>query len=459
MDPSQRRLVEKHLDELLRSPAFRGTEKQAQALRLMVESALEGTVPSAAELASTLHKGRVDDETVKAVRACCREIRRKLPGYYEQGAQGPVRFRLPERGYQLAFEFPAGRRRWWGRVAAAAVVVLGGLAVLVYVTGWSPTRLAVPVRCHATEDVLFAIDDRDRELWSKSVSRPMKIDDEEGRCVVMDVTGDGRPEVLANYVPEERTKAGAKLMCFNAQGDELSRYRYGRVLHAGGERLSTGFRGKKVEPVEVGGRHLVMAAATQTQEYATEVSLIDPETGTAVERYYHPGYIFYWTFADFDGDGADEVALGGINNPGLGDGYPAVAILDLPFSAGGEEVDFFGNPGPKPLRYLLFSRTDVSKAEPNAERVSELWYDNGKLMVYMRAPRQVVYTLELSGGNDVRVIDVVATKEFTERHEELYRRERLDHPFTREELMEYRVLDFDHVPDGNSPEVRKMFGD
>src|ERR1017187_7284233 len=104
------------------------------------------------------------------------------------------------------------------QVQQAAIVWLGGLLPMFRVPhGWTleGSRLKV-------------VDARDRFCWDRQFPPLNRIYDDwaQDKVVVADIDGDGRTEVLVNYLPEPAATGGS-LMCFEQNGKLRWQVRYG----------------------------------------------------------------------------------------------------------------------------------------------------------------------------------------------------------------------------------------
>jgi len=196
----------------------------------------------------------------------------------------------------------------------------------------------------------------------------------------------------------------------------------------------------------------LFTVAVQRGRFPSQVLLIEHDQGTIVDEYYHPGYLRKCLFKDFDEDGKNEVLLAGINNPGAGIGHAVAVMLDLPFSTS-VHTDFFGNPGPREIAYLVFPRTRVGTLYRFKPGVPLIGLD--KQHIYLETGQGQIGNLHYTLDRQLRLVDFRASDTFqtTNREAELAGVEGIDLP-PYEELV--RILKTEGAPNGNSPEIEEL---
>jgi TolB-like protein/Flp pilus assembly protein TadD len=111
LNPAQVTLVRRHLDDILASPAFAGTKRTQDFLRLVVTHALQGETDSLRErMIGAEMFGRpvgYDTGSDSVVRVRAVEARKKLAQFYGERGEGhlPVRIELPSGSYVPRFHF------------------------------------------------------------------------------------------------------------------------------------------------------------------------------------------------------------------------------------------------------------------------------------------------------------------------------------------------------------------
>jgi hypothetical protein len=145
---AERRLVEIHLQDLLKSPAFAGSRRSRDFLRYVVDEALSGRGPAIKErniAVDIFAKGPdFDSQSESIVRVNAAEVRRRLAQAYALNPYTSVRIDLPVGGYLPIFHVasdtaPAekadgaahGRSRK-PLLAAAVLVIIAASALVFY---------------------------------------------------------------------------------------------------------------------------------------------------------------------------------------------------------------------------------------------------------------------------------------------------------------------------------------
>lgn len=280
-----------------------------------------------------------------------------------------------------------------------------------------------------------------------------------------DVDQDGRGEAIYFNCPERLGTRTCRIECLNEDRTLLWQFAFGKKLtFKEGRRIPIDrmYVAKWMWWVRTPESVFVLAMARHHRWFPTQVVLLEPSSGRLVSQYWHPGYIYSVAFFDTDGDGENELLLGGTNNPFEGFGHPSLAILDLPF---GQSRDVPGNPfgraNAKELRYFLFPFLDVFRSRRDGGgKVAELVVKGPNLLeaqVGRGYERWLYYQLDAK----LKVIDAHPSDPLTIDHNRAFREGLLDHPYDERERVGWmsRVLEFPTAPNANSDEVRRRFAE
>jgi hypothetical protein len=207
-------------------------------------------------------------------------------------------------------------KRTWVVVAGAMVAILGALGAYRAQTGGNPSALRTEGRA------ISVVDERGRTLWTYvfplSPSPPAAPGDLfSTRPVFTDLDGDGDNELLFPYSSAERIQDPHVLYCFDARGKVRWTHRLGRELKT---RSSARIYPAHYQitwaitlsrPGQGGGRIVLGGNCGGTSLFGVE--LLAPD-GRVTGNYYHPGWLWAAAASDLDGDGSDELLLGGVND-------------------------------------------------------------------------------------------------------------------------------------------------
>ncbi|MGD0871198.1 MAG: hypothetical protein ABSB88_16715 [Bryobacteraceae bacterium] len=357
---------------------------------------------------------------------------------------------------------PPVHRRIWLRVTAGALAAAVVAAVVLWQTGIWPAR--VPHTWRFAGGRLVIEDAQHRLCWEKHLPPfdPSFELDTQDKVLIADIDGDGRPEVVVNYVPADVAEKGGSVMCFDYRGSLRWQYRYGVSKTFGNRTFAPTYRGNLLRAVRVHGAPRLLTVANHFIWYPSQVALLDPRTGRLLEEYWHPGAIYECILHDLDHDGQDEVLLGAINNPGEGLGHAALAVLKLPFSAAPRHAVPAGDPFPPAtgggeLAYRLFPLPDTSRAAGMLPRMAKLAVDpHDRILVETTAPESsaIVYYLDFN----LNVVEFRLSDNFAAVHERYYRQHLVDHHLSASETaLLGKVVAFPAAPDGNSPELSRFW--
>jgi hypothetical protein len=231
-----------------------------------------------------------------------------------------------------------GIRLWpW----ALAVVLLAAAG---FTTAYFLTAPGAPARFETAGPLLTAFDANGRKVWSYSLPAatvPLNMADanhsHRHRGLFTDLDGDGKPELLFTYLPNIEPRPGGTMLCFGSTGKLLWSYRPGRVVkRVTGDEYSTywdlAFTAALRKPRADGGR--IIVASHHVYSWPAKVAVLDA-AGKTVAEHWHPGWLFTGLLHDLDGDGQEEILLGGINNSYQSYRVePALLVLDAGFSTG-----------------------------------------------------------------------------------------------------------------------------
>jgi hypothetical protein len=195
---------------------------------------------------------------------------------------------------------------------------------------------------------LVAFDRHDRRVWSfplpvapprfEGTANPNPYDRIQA---LADIDGDGRVEFLYTYLvhagSNKQVENANHVLCIGQDGRLRWSYAPGReVATVAGESLPAEWLPAYVAvlktPRSDGGR--IVVAAIHRYSYPAQVAMLTPQ-GRLVAEYWHPGWLVSGKLLDLDGDGNEEILLGGVNNSYLQQRAEAcLLVLDRGFQTG-----------------------------------------------------------------------------------------------------------------------------
>ena len=274
--------------------------------------------------------------------------------------------------------------------------------------------------------------------------------------LVIDVDEDGDREVLFNFHSLRSKEESGRLICFESDGSVLWEFEYGRRLTVGDRFFEPVFGLAFVHHLVTEAGSLLLTVSRHATWFPARITLIDPATGSLLEEYLHPGFIYTIAFFDYDGDGADEIVLGGVNNPGAGIGYPSLALLDIPFGDRPTPPDteprgYFGSANAKELAYYLLPQPDSYRARDIGAAVTSIAVQSpGRLQIAVGTPPNDLLYYYLDEKFDI--LDLKPANIFVSNHNLLAHEGLLDHSFGTRDLERLRrIVRFPTAPDANHP--------
>lgn len=350
-------------------------------------------------------------------------------------------------------------RRWLLAAFAAGCVATLVVVLLSFEGAGEPENWSL-----SADGTLTVRDARGAVLWQKQFPGQHREADPASPppVLVTDIDGDGRREVLLQRFQPGLSRPCSSLLCFEHEGRLRWEFRYDARKTFGGRTFEPEFRPQLVVPARLQGRPFLVTVANHRIWYPAQVALLDASSGRLVEEYWHPGLIRHGLLHDLDRDGQEEFLFAGINNPGEGLGHAALGVLKLPFSkaprrAALSDGRFPPLTGGGEFLYVLFPRPDVN-------RVAGFWpipYDlsmdhQGRIRLALPLPEAgaIVYYLD----DQLAVVECRFSDNFAALHERFYRQGLLDHRLSQRELAELqRVVPFPAAPDGNDPELERLW--
>lgn len=176
-----------------------------------------------------------------------------------------------------------------------------------------------------------------------------------------DIDGDGEIETLFVYMPLSMGSVGPTLYCFSETGDVKWEFEPGRnVKDVSGREYERPYFISNVHVVPVGNGFQILVSSNHHLYHPNQIAMLNGQ-GELVSEYWHSGHLLYVVHADLNGDGVEEIVLGGVNN---GFGQASVVIFEAGNVSGvstqpGRQIMGFG-PGTEKAA-LRLPKTCLSK--------------------------------------------------------------------------------------------------
>ena len=357
-------------------------------------------------------------------------------------------------------------KRRWILITASSAVLLAVLLVIFYFQSES----RAPDRCEIVDNQLMVLDNRNRVCWVRKFLDLMPDwYDAKYRSadhwLVLNSANAGRARVFFNFhsssIPGPRL---GKLICYDSKGEQLWEFKYGKNKTLQGRHYDGTYYGRLVRETLIGRKTYLLCVARHVDYTPTQVVLLDAETGQTVCEYFHPGGLGSCLFVDIDGDGRDEVLLGGINNPGDGMGHAILLAMKLPFQAAAnaqstlteEEQDLRAFTGGGEYRYVVFPKTDIASLTDAFPSVQIVARDSDRIHVKSWGGPGFYLGYDLDFSFNI-IGNPIISDMLRQEHRKLYMAGRLDHDLNENEKNSWRkILLLNAAPNGNSPLITKL---
>jgi hypothetical protein len=181
--------------------------------------------------------------------------------------------------------------------------------------------------------------------------------------VIRDIDGDGRNEVLFAVQKKDDAYGEGRLYCFDSAGKERWRFDAGSEMRFGGRIFSPDYRICGLAPHDFrgDGRQEIVVISYHYPHWPCQLVVLDCR-GRKTGEFWNSGYLNSLATQDIDGDGKEEMIVGGVNNEWGG----CVIVFDPDRISGcspqtGEFRSDTLPPGSEKY-YVRFPRSDVSLA-------------------------------------------------------------------------------------------------
>jgi hypothetical protein len=270
-------------------------------------------------------------------------------------------------------------------VTSLSFLALLAAALLVSYPRKGPTDLN-PSYARAKDEFLIAYNKAGQELWRRHFGFGYNYNERDANgpgtpplnhlLSTIDVDGDGKNEVITLCWGSLTGSMPKTIYCFDPEGNERWKYEIHRTIKFGTQLFSDDFHFSQmiVGDFDHDGAVEIVAVAHHSPDFPCVVVRLDARSGKLLSEYWHPGYLRALGNKDIDGDGIEEIFLGGVNNAyEMG----ALVVFD-PRSMSGHApatARYIAQGVPKGSEkyYILFPRNDLSQvAVEKVGAVSEI---------------------------------------------------------------------------------------
>ena len=325
-------------------------------------------------------------------------------------------------------------------VAAGAVLVAVALAVVAFHLAERPKG---PPASLAVRDQNLIVRNADgHELWRFQFPSLPEIGYYEHGMLeretwIGELGNSSKLSVLVAFYPADFARKTHRVYCFGESGQLLWEFVPGGTVTDGRGfvmappyyvREITVLKGKRPEDTRIA------VASINYAGQAGQIAFLDPP-GRVRGEYWHPGHLSYLAQADIDGDGRNQLLLGGANNAEHAATLVALDPLQVnglstPHRALDPQLLLIDMPEAHEKAVILFARGCVGKNAPYG-RIKDVWATKRSIVAAVAddfrevSPAVVTYEFDHKLG----LLAMTPMPEYAEAHREMERAHKLDHAY------------------------------
>ncbi len=266
----------------------------------------------------------------------------------------------------------------------------------------------------------------------------------EHRTWIGDLGDSGKISVLSLFLPADFTQKPHRLFCLNESGQLIWEFVPGRtVTDAHGFVMAPPYyvrqicvlKGRRPEDTRIA------VASVNYAGQAGQIAFLDSR-GRVRGEYWHPGHLSYLAQADIDGDGRDELLLGGANNA---EHTATLVVLDplqvnglsTPKSVFDPSLRLMNMPEAKEKAVVLFARGCVGRQSPYT-RISALWVTRGNIVanVVDNFDENNLAVITYEFDHRLNLVAMTPIPQYSQVHRQLEQAHQLDHPYDQKREMD-----------------------
>jgi len=268
------------------------------------------------EFYSEVQSIREERSKVTSQALTLRNVALKVPTYAEFGPLSQIPKTWPARAVLFVIRHPIVSTA--GFVAFFIAALLLGMQIKTA----KDSNLAY---ARAKDEFLIAYNKSGDELWRKHVGTGYDLEnlrtleytlEPDDYLATIDVDGDGKQEVIAQFGMRSEWPLYRAVVCYNADGSQRWRCEFHRTMTFGSESFSDAYapRFLMVGDFDRDGRVEIVVVAQHSLYYPTLIACLDASTGELKDEYWHSGYLIPPAHRDLNGDRIDELIFAGQNN-------------------------------------------------------------------------------------------------------------------------------------------------
>ena len=293
---------------------------------------------------------------------------------------------------------------------------------------------------------LVVVNDKGRELWRYDTRKENLVDESGYRehaqyrrrgntpsranlvflphIMIADIDHDQLDEVLFSIQTQDEFGEG-ELLCFDASGSELWRFRGGRKLVFGGDPYSGDYRiqGFMIDDLDSDENVEIIVIADHRYYFPTQLAVLDA-AGKIKGEFWNSGRLTDLQFVDLDRDGKKEILVSGMNNEYRS---PMFTVFDAGHIAGAspQNEDQYTCAAFKPgteMFYLLFPRTEVDRLESLLDCILRIDIFQDDRISLMTKISNINYELDFN----LKALGVRLSNSFKQAHQNAVREGRIN---------------------------------
>ncbi len=201
----------------------------------------------------------------------------------------------------------------------SAATALFFIIMMLFILIFRSPHTGQPANFELVNGQLRIFDENSRFLWSYDLKAQFKTVVYENErfqpVVIRDIDFDQKTDVLFGVYDDKNALVSGRVWRFDHRGNVVWKRKMGKAVTFGGELFQDHFRVSNifVRDLDRNGENEIIQFAYNYPDFP-QVCQVTDINGNLLKEYWHAGHANIIAFKDINGDGSDEILMGGQNN-------------------------------------------------------------------------------------------------------------------------------------------------